>query len=92
MAEEKKIMTKHPFGKAGRNISREKYDSVKGAMLDVLKSGELTHTELMERMNKYLKGKFTDNISWYSETVKLDLEARKVIERTAARPQTYRLK
>jgi hypothetical protein len=31
-------------------------------------------------------------VSWYAETVKLDLEARKKIERTSSRPQKYRLK
>ena len=32
------------------------------------------------------------NISWYAETVKLDLEARDAIERTRSRPQRYRLR
>jgi len=50
------------------------------------------YTELFNRLNKSLKGKFSDNISWYAETVKLDLEARKKIERTSSKPQKYRLK
>lgn len=89
---EEKILTKHPLGKSGRNISKAKYDTVKAAMLKILQSKELTHTELMEQMNRTLEKKFQDNISWYSETVKLDLEARKVIQRTASRPQRYRIK
>jgi hypothetical protein len=48
--------------------------------------------ELFSRLNKSLKGKFAGNISWYGETVKLDLEAKKIIERTASKPQKYRLK
>jgi hypothetical protein len=88
---EKKILTKHPLGKRGKNISRQKYDSLKKAILAALRGKELTHTELFRRLNRGLKGRFSGNISWYAETVKLDLEARKVIERTASKPPKYRL-
>ena len=88
---EEKILTKHPLGKSGRSVSKEKYDTVKQALLQALREKELTHTELMNQLNKSLKSKFSGNISWYSETVKLDLEARKIIERTASKPQKYRL-
>ena len=87
-----KIVTKHPLGKTGRNIDREKYDTLKKAILSALQESDLTHTELFNRLKKTLKGKFPGNISWYGETVKLDLEARKIIERTASKPQTYRIK
>ena len=56
------------------------------------KENDLTHTELFNRLNKSLKGKFSGNISWYGETIKLDLGAKKIIERTASTPQKYRLK
>lgn len=91
MAEEK-ILTKHPQGKTGRNISKKSYDTLKSAILTALRKKELTHTELFEQLNKNLKGKFDGNISWYGETVKLDLEARKIIERTDSKPQKYKLK
>ena len=91
MAEEK-ILTKHPQGKTGRNISKKSYDKLKTAILAALSKKELTHTELFEQLNKNLKGKFDGNISWYGETVKLDLEARKIIERTDSKPQKYRVK
>jgi hypothetical protein len=91
MASEK-ILTKHPLGKTGRNIDREKYDTLKNAILSALRESDLTHTQLFSRLNKNLKRKFSGNISWYGETVKLDLEARKIIERTASKPQTYRIK
>jgi hypothetical protein len=91
MAEEK-ILTKHPLGKSGKNINKQKYETLKGAILSVLKNQELTHTELFDHLNKSLKGKFAGNISWYGETVKLDLEARKIIERTSSKPQKYQLK
>jgi Family of unknown function (DUF6958) len=87
-----KILTKHPLGKSGRNIDRNKYDTLKKAIVSALRKDELTHTELFSRLNRSLKGKFSGNISWYGETVKLDLEAKKIIERTASKPQRYRLK
>jgi len=88
----RKILTHHPLGKSGRNIDRNKYDTLKKAILSALRKNELTHTELFSRLNKTLKGRFSGNISWYGETVKLDLEAKKIIERTASKPQKYRLK
>jgi hypothetical protein len=89
---EEKILTKHPQGKSGKNISRQTYDLFKDTVLSILKNRELTHTELFDQLNKKLKGKFSGNINWYGETVKLDLEARKLIERTDSKPQKYRLK
>jgi hypothetical protein len=91
MAEEK-ILTKHPLGKLGRNISKQNYETLKEAILSALQNTELTHTELFNQLNKSLKGEFSGNISWYGETVKLDLEARNIIERTTSKPQKYRLK
>jgi hypothetical protein len=87
-----KILTKHPLGKSGKNIDRKKYDTLKKAILSALRKNDLRHTELFSCLNKSLKGKFSGNISWYGETVKLDLEARKMIERTSSKPQKYRLK
>ena len=89
---EEKILTKHPLGKTGKNISKQKHELFKQAILSALQGKELTHTELVDRLAKDLKGKFSGNISWYGETVKLDLEARKIIERTSSKPQKYRIK
>jgi hypothetical protein len=91
MAEEK-ILARHPLGKTGRNISRDKYEILKRAILSALNKSELTHTELFDQLNKSLRGRFSGDVSWYGETVKLDLEARKIIERTASKLQKYRLK
>ena len=88
---EEKILTKHPLGKSGRNISKESYETLKKAILAALGNKELTHPELFDRLNKSLAKKFSGNINWYGETVKLDLEARKIIERTASKPQKYRV-
>jgi uncharacterized protein DUF6958 len=89
---EGKILTKHPSGKTGRNIDRQKYETIKRAILSALQDKELTHIELFSQPNKSLKSKFSGNVSWYGATVKLDLEARKIIERTSSKPQKYRLK
>jgi hypothetical protein len=89
---EQKILTKHPLGKRGKNISKQKYETLKKAILSALRKKELTHTELFSQLNRSLKSKFSGNVSWYGETVKLDLEARKIVERTSSKPQKYRLK
>jgi Family of unknown function (DUF6958) len=91
MAEEK-ILTKQPLDKSGKNISKQKYETLKKAILSALKNTQLTHTQLFNELNNRLRSRFSGNISWYGETVKLDLEARKMIERTSSKPQKYRLK
>ena len=75
--QEDKILTKHPQGKNGKNIRLNDYEMFKQALISVLRGKELSQTELMDRLNERLAGKFAGNISWYGETVKLDLEARK---------------
>ena len=89
---EPKILTRHPRGKRGINIGKQKYETLKKTILSALKNKELTHTELFDQLDKRLEGKFPGSIHWYGETVKLDLEARKMIERTSAKPQKYRTK
>jgi len=89
---EEKILTKHPLGKSGKNIDKQKYETLKKAILSALRNKELSHTELFNQLKKSLKSKFSGNVSWYGETVKLDLEARKIIQRTSAKPPKYRLK
>jgi hypothetical protein len=86
------ILTKHPQGKNGRNISKEVYDMFKESILSILRNKELTHTDLLDALNTKLKRRFDGNIGWYGETVKLDLEARKLIERTSSKPQRYKVK
>jgi hypothetical protein len=39
-----------------------------------------------------VKDEFEGGVQWYGETVKLDLEARKLIERTGTKPEKYKLK
>jgi len=48
--------------------------------------------QLMEALYGKVKDSFEGGVQWYGETVKLDLEARKLIQRTSAKPQKYRLR
>jgi hypothetical protein len=45
----------------------------------------------MEVLYERVKDIFEGGVQWYGETVKLDLEARKIIERTHTKPVRYRL-
>ena len=86
------IQTLHPqAGKTNQRISLEKYFVIKENILSILSKTEPTHTELMEAIYEKLKDTFEGGIQWYGETVKLDLEARKIIERTGSKPEKYRL-
>ena len=84
------IQTFHPTpGKTNKKIAKAKYDVMKEAILSALKDTKLTHNELFAALDKKLKGTFEGAIGWYGETVKLDLEARKIIARTSDKPQKY---
>ena len=87
-----KIQTLHPIaGKTNKCISLEKYNIIRENILDILVDNEMTHTELMEMLYDRVKDTFDGSVQWYGETVKLDLEARKIIERIGKKPITYRL-
>jgi hypothetical protein len=90
---EERIMTLHPQGKAGVNIGRQRYDLIREAILDSIQAhGEITFKELTEDVRRKLEGRFDGAVSWYVTTVKLDLEARGLIERIPNRtPQRLRL-
>ncbi len=86
------IQTLHPqAGKANKKISLEKYNFIRENILTILRKEELTHTELMEELYARVKDDFEGGVQWYGETVKLDLEARKLIERTKTKPEKYKL-
>ncbi|MFM9946488.1 MAG: DUF6958 family protein [Saprospiraceae bacterium] len=91
--ESKHIQTLHPKpGKTNKKISLEKYEFIKENILSILSEAELTHTELMEALYSRVKDNFEGGVQWYGETVKLDLEARGIIERTKSKPEKYKLK
>ena len=79
---EEKILTLHPQGKKGVNILKRRYDQICNFILDKLKKrGEITFQELNDLAVKELSGSFDGKVTWYMVTVKLDLEAREIIER-----------
>ncbi len=91
MAEDK-VLTLHPQGKKGRSIDRQKYDMTRQAILDCLEKTDMTQDELVRGVVERLENKFEGSKGWYMESVKLDLEARKVIERYKAKPRDrYRI-
>lgn len=90
---DEQIQTLHPQpGKTNKRISLDKYNTIRDNMLAILKEEELTHTDLMEKLYAKVKDTFEGGVQWYGETVKLDLEARDIIERTGRKPEKYRLK
>lgn len=79
---DEKIQTLHPQGKKGVNINAKKYYQIKETLLDIIQEyGEITYQQLSDLTEKRLEGKFEGKVVWYVVVVKLDLEARKIIER-----------
>jgi len=87
-----RFLTLHPQGKKGVNIEKQKYEMFRAAIIARLQRGQPTFTDLATSIREELGGSFKGSVGWYVESVKLDLEARKVIERISnSRPQRYRL-
>ena len=92
---EEKIMTLNPDkNKTGVNIDKDKYDIIKQAIRQVFKERkEISYSTLTNIIKARLANNFTGSIRWYVEIVKLDMEARKMIERIPdTKPQMYRYK
>jgi dihydroneopterin aldolase len=90
---EKKILTRHPEGKAGVRIDLAKYNMIKDAIIKILtKRKMITFEELAEEVVALVEKRFQGSVLWYYTTVKLDLEARKVIRRIpGSKPQQITL-
>lgn len=88
-----RFMTLHPAGKQGVNLDRHKYGLIRQAILASLaERSELSFGELDAAVAAQLDEPFEGSIGWYTTTVKLDLEARGLIERIPGRsPQVVRL-
>jgi hypothetical protein len=89
-----KIMTQHPDqGKAGVNIDKLKYADVRETILDVIQSrGTITFKGLVDEVSARLGRTFDGSVPWYVTTIKLDLEAKGVIERIPnKKPQELRM-
>ena len=87
------VKTLHPEKKQGVNISRDKYDIIRKAIMSELRANkEMTFMKLSRAVEKEVRGKFDGSVMWYVTTVKLDLEARGEVKRVPnSRPQLVRL-
>ena len=87
------IRTLHPEKKQGVNISKEKYEIIRKAILSTLHAQkEMTFMRLTHAVEKEVDGQFDGSVSWYVTTVKLDLEARGEVKRVPhSRPQLVKL-
>lgn len=93
--DEEKILTLHPDeDKQGVNISRSKYEMIRQAILNAIRSqGSVSYQGLVSLIDYNLRNRFEGSIQWYVTTVKLDLEARGEIERIPGKgEQMLRLK
>ncbi len=91
---EEKILTLHPAGKKGTNISLVKYNLIKDAILAIIQEQKaITYQDLSDQLESDLQPTFDGRVVWYVVTVKLDLEARGIIERIPkTSPHQLRLK
>jgi hypothetical protein len=87
------VRTLHPDKKQGVNISREKYEVIRNAILCALQEKkEMTFMNLSRAVEKEVNGNFDGSVMWYVTTVKLDMEARGEVKRVPnSRPQLVRL-
>ena len=92
-----KVQTKHPQrGKAMPRIDRVTYDAFRAAILRAVPAAGagLPFQDLPAKVSSLLPKAVrasVGSVSWYTTTVKLDLEARGLIERVAgAKPQRLR--
>ena len=88
-----RLLTLHPDpGKTGVNIDAGKYEVIRSAILGLLANGPAGFSDLVHALERDLEGRFDGSIPWYVVTVKLDLEARGLIERIPkTSPQQLRL-
>ena len=91
-----KFQTIHPeAGKQGTRVDAAKYEAMKAALLAVVPAAGagIPFQDLVDAVRPHLPAELFANasVSWYVTTIKLDLEARGLIERVpGARPQRLR--
>ena len=98
ISEEGKVTCETPTpGKQPTRIDKWKYDLVQSAILAVIPSDELglefsRLPQLVEAQIPADDLKRLGSVSWYTTTVKLDMEVKGVIERVpASKPQRLRV-
>lgn len=86
VADPGKIQTLHPAKKQGARIEVNKYEAMKEALLRAIPRTErgVPSQDLPSLIQPFLdRSVFApdESVTWYCLTVKLDLEARRVVER-----------
>jgi hypothetical protein len=90
--DDEKILTKHPSGKHGINITK-KYDTTCKAILDSLVKKEMSYPNIVQAVGDDLRNSFESSIKWYVKVIQFDLEIRNMIEKIPiTKPQMYRLR
>jgi hypothetical protein len=84
MAITKKVLVTHPISGNQRKFDKEIYNSFRAAILHSLKrSRGKPFTQLTADVSDYIRSKmpgFKGSVSWYTISVKLDLEAQGKVE------------
>lgn len=89
---EEKIQLEHPLGKNAIRIDKSKYYILKLTILKALEHKALTYKELYQKVEEDFNKNnvnFEGNVEWYMESVKLDLEAKKLIKRKKEKSKLY---
>ena len=87
MITENRILTLHPEGKKGKNILASTYEIMRECIRGIFADfPEISHKDLTRITNERMKGRLDGNISWFMETVLLDLMARGEIQKTGDKP------
>ena len=89
---EERILTLHPGGKKGVRILKSRYDMMFLTLLSIFAEyHEISYKELSRLSEERLKGLLDGSIPWLMETVKLDMLARGIIEKTSNNPVKLRI-
>ena len=78
------MKTENITGKSGANVTPEKYYVIREAMLEILptEGDGLTLDEMVKLIEPMVqKDLFPNGVTWYTVTVKLDLEAKGLVKR-----------
>lgn len=91
--DERVVMDNPNTGRTDGTIARSFYDPVRAAIIEAIdEAGTLAFADLREAVEQRTPPEMWDDASvgWYTTTVKLDLEAKGIIEKEGS-PQILRL-
>jgi len=72
-----KVQLQHPEGKNMPRIDTTKYAVIHQGIIDVLeKNGEMKPMKMLHALDEHLRGRIDGSITWYGESVKLDMQAK----------------